>query len=98
MESLSLEPNWPLPFMKAAPDLPVSVAIQRSITLSTKIQIMQKPEPTVPLEVTSPEAYDAYIRQAVQATIDDPSPGVSHEDAKIYFAKKRAELLSRLAG
>ncbi|WP_445989458.1 hypothetical protein ACSVCE_13610 [Chromobacterium haemolyticum] len=59
---------------------------------------MQKPEPTVPLEVTSPKAYDAYIRQAVQATIDDPSPGVSHEDAKIYFAKKRAELLSRLAG
>ncbi|WP_337882607.1 hypothetical protein [Chromobacterium haemolyticum] len=59
---------------------------------------MQKSEPTVSLEEASPEAYDAYVHQAVQAAIDDPSPGVPHEEAKIYFAKKRAELLSHLAG
>lgn len=58
---------------------------------------MQKPEPTAPVETSSSEAYDAYVRQAVQTAIDDPAPGVPHEVAEIYFAKKRAELRRRLA-
>ncbi|MCD4504500.1 hypothetical protein LQR30_10315 [Chromobacterium piscinae] len=58
---------------------------------------MQKPKQTELVATSSSEAYDAYVRQAVQAAIDDPAPGVPHEEAEIYFAKKRAELLSRLA-
>ncbi|WP_141113356.1 antitoxin PaaA2 family protein [Chromobacterium haemolyticum] len=58
---------------------------------------MQKPKPTASMETSSSEAYDAYVRQAVQAAIDDPAPNVPHEEAKIYFAKKRAELRRRLA-
>ncbi|MEN6078571.1 hypothetical protein [Chromobacterium piscinae] len=58
---------------------------------------MQKFEPTLPMEMSSSTAYDAYVRRAVQAAIDDPAPGIPHEKAKIDFANKRAALLSRLA-
>ncbi|WP_440029714.1 antitoxin PaaA2 family protein [Chromobacterium amazonense] len=40
-------------------------------------------------------AYDTYVREAVQAALDDPTPGVPHEEAKSAFAAKRAALPQR---
>ncbi|KUM03786.1 hypothetical protein AWB61_20140 [Chromobacterium sp. F49] len=55
---------------------------------------MPLPEP-IPLAPESAISYNEYVRQAVQAALDDPRPGVSHEEAEHYFALKRATLLQR---
>lgn len=39
--------------------------------------------------------YDTYVRQAVQAALDDPSPGIPDDVVEREFALKRAALLSR---
>ncbi|WP_146176744.1 hypothetical protein [Chromobacterium sp. Panama] len=57
---------------------------------------MHKSEPTEFLETSSATDYDTYVRQAVQAAINDPAPSVPDEEVKAYFAKKRMEILSRL--
>lgn len=56
---------------------------------------MPLPEP-IPVTPESTISYDEYVRQAVQAALDDPRPGIPHEEAKRYFALKRAALLQRL--
>lgn len=40
-------------------------------------------------------AYDAWFREQVQASIDDPRSSVSDEDARAMFAKRRAALRQR---
>lgn len=57
---------------------------------------MPKLEPICPTP-ESATAYDQYVRQAVQAALDDPRPDIPHEEAKRYFALKRATLLQRAA-
>lgn len=42
-------------------------------------------------------AYDQYVRSAVQAAQEDPTPGIPHEQAQAQFAAKRAELEARAA-
>ncbi len=37
-------------------------------------------------------AYDAWFREQVQQSIDDPRPSVSDEEARAMFAKRRAAL------
>jgi len=44
---------------------------------------------------TDPEAYDKWFRAKVQEALDDPRPGISHEDAEAYFAERRAAALAR---
>lgn len=53
---------------------------------------MSQPEPISPTP-ESTISYDEYVRQAVQAALDDPRPGIPHEEAERYFALKRAALL-----
>ncbi|POZ60380.1 MULTISPECIES: antitoxin PaaA2 family protein [Chromobacterium] len=55
---------------------------------------MQRPEP-IPLTSESTISYNEYVRQAVQAALDDPRAGIPHEQAKRDFALKRAALLRR---
>ena len=43
-------------------------------------------------------AYDKWFRAQVQASIDDPRPSVSDEDARAEFAAKREALRARAAG
>lgn len=42
-------------------------------------------------------AYDAWFRQQVQASIDDPRPSIPGEEVEAHFAKKRAALRKRMA-
>ncbi|WP_426713942.1 hypothetical protein [Chromobacterium violaceum] len=55
---------------------------------------MPKLEPIFPTP-KSATAYNEYVRQAVQAALDDPRLDIPHEEAKRYFALKRATLLQR---
>ncbi|MEO2219647.1 hypothetical protein ABGV49_21550 [Chromobacterium vaccinii] len=55
---------------------------------------MPQSEP-IPPTPESTISYDEYVRQAVQAALDDPRPGIPHEEAEHYFALKRAALLQR---
>ena len=55
---------------------------------------MPLPEP-IPLAPESTISYNEYVRQAVQAALDDPRPSIPHEQAKRDFALKRAALLQR---
>ena len=43
-------------------------------------------------------AYNKWFREQVQASLDDPSPGIANEDVKQNFAAKRAALKQRIAG
>ncbi len=40
-------------------------------------------------------AYDTWFREQVQASIDDPRPSFSDEEARAMFAKRRAALRQR---
>lgn len=46
---------------------------------------------------TEPAAYDAWFRAKVQEALDDPRPPLSNEDVKAHFARRRAEILKRIA-
>jgi len=41
-------------------------------------------------------AYDKWLREKVQASIDDPRPSISGEDVEAYFAKKRDAVRKRI--
>ncbi|MEW4339702.1 antitoxin PaaA2 family protein [Chromobacterium vaccinii] len=57
-------------------------------------QRVQRPDRSAALRrAHQAAAYDSYVREAVQAALDDPAPGVPHEEAKALFAAKRAALL-----
>ncbi len=57
---------------------------------------MPKPDRPLPAASTpQPATYDAYFRSAVQAALDDATPGIPHEKVKHDFAIKRAALLTR---
>lgn len=43
-------------------------------------------------EAHAARAHDKWFRQQVQESLDDPTPAVSHEDAKAEFAALRAQL------
>jgi|EndMetStandDraft_4_1072995.scaffolds.fasta_scaffold29344_1 hypothetical protein len=41
-------------------------------------------------------SYEAWFRECVQASIDDPRPSLSDADVRREFAKRRAELIQRI--
>jgi hypothetical protein len=43
-------------------------------------------------------AYDAWFREQVQASIEDPRPSVKDEDVRAEFASRRKKLLQRSKG
>ena len=43
-------------------------------------------------------AYDKWFRAQVQEAIDDPHPGIPHEEVAAEFADSRAALRKRIAG
>lgn len=43
-------------------------------------------------------AYDKWFREQVQTAMDDPAPGIAHEDVKQKFASRRAALKQRITG
>jgi hypothetical protein len=51
-----------------------------------------KPDTQKPLEKT---AYDAWFREQVQASLDDPRPSISDEEAKRSMAIKREKIRKR---
>ena len=44
---------------------------------------------------TDPEAYDTWFRAKVQEALDDPRPGIPHEEAEREFAERRAAAIRR---
>lgn len=42
-------------------------------------------------------AYDKWFREQVQASLDDPRPGIPNEEVKQHFAGKREALRKRIA-
>ena len=55
-------------------------------------------EGTLPL--TQPEdakAYDLWFRAQVQEALDDPRPGIPHEEVEAQFNKLKADLRTRTA-
>lgn len=40
-------------------------------------------------------AYDKWFRSQVQAALDDPRPGIPHEEVSARWTKKRAQLLKK---
>ena len=43
-------------------------------------------------------SYDTWFREQVQASINDPMPGISHEDAEAAWAIERAAIIARAEG
>lgn len=52
-------------------------------------------EPTLQL-LADAAAYDQWFRDKVKKSLDDPRESVSDEEARAFFAKKRAELQARI--
>ncbi|WP_232316651.1 hypothetical protein [Candidatus Burkholderia verschuerenii] len=52
-------------------------------------------EPTLQL-LADAVAYDQWFRDQVQEALDNPDESVSDDDARAFFAKKRAELVARI--
>ena len=44
---------------------------------------------------TDPAAHDAWFRAKVQQALQDPRPGVPHDDVEAHFAKRRAAALRK---
>lgn len=42
-------------------------------------------------------AYDVWFKQQVQQALDEPGPGIPHEQVEAKFAAKRKALSERLA-
>ncbi|RON02974.1 hypothetical protein [Pseudomonas brassicacearum] len=54
--------------------------------------------PSKPIETQNTidnAAYDAWFREQVQASIDDPRPSIEDDEAKRFMAKKRDVLRRR---
>ena len=45
-----------------------------------------------------PVAHDAWFRAKVQEALDDPRPGIPHEEVKAHFAARRAKALASIQG
>jgi hypothetical protein len=66
---------------------------------ASQLKTSSRPDRSVALKMAHQSAaYDAYFSSAVQEALDDPSEGVSHEEAKKSFAQKRAALLKQATG
>ncbi|MEN3033278.1 hypothetical protein [Chromobacterium amazonense] len=65
---------------------------------SASTQRVQRPDRSDALRrAHQAAAYDSYVREAVQASLDDPAPSIPDEQAEARMAIKRAALLQRLA-
>ncbi len=71
------------------------------LTVSDAVRILltrTANEGALPFALASdPTAHDAWFRAKVQAALDDPRPGIPHEEVEAHFAKRRAAALSRAA-
>ncbi len=53
-------------------------------------------EGAVPSDLRNvPDAYDTWFRRKIQEALDDPHPGIPHDDVEAYFAKRRATALQK---
>ena len=69
------------------------------LTISDAVRILLTRvanEGTLPFDFASdPAAHDAWFRAKVQAALDDPRPGLPHEEVEARFAKRRAAALAK---
>ncbi len=54
-------------------------------------------EGQLPFEVQEPEGYDAWYRAKVQEALDDPRPGIPHEEVLAYMDRRREARLATTA-
>lgn len=56
-------------------------------------------EGALPIElmIADVAAYDAWFRKKVQKALDDPRPGVPHDEVEAHFARRRATALAKVA-
>lgn len=58
-----------------------------------RVDAASRPDRSAALKRTHEEAaYNIWFREQVQASIDDPRPGISHDDAKALFTARKAAL------
>jgi len=70
----------------------VSEAVRILLTRTAK-------EGALPFELSTDAAvHDAWFRAKVQEALDDPRPGVPHEQVKAQFAERRAAALRKAKG
>jgi DNA-damage-inducible protein J len=70
------------------------------LTISDAVRILLTPtanEGALPFAFEpTPSAHDAWFRAEVQAALDDPRPGIPHEDVEKHFAERRASALAKV--
>ena len=78
-----------------------AVLEKMGLTVSDAVRILLTRianEGALPAGLTvDPDAYDAWFRAKVQEALDDPNPGIPHEEVEAHFARRRAAALSKAA-
>jgi len=78
-----------------------SVLEGMGLTISDAVRILltrTANEGALPFTLKSdPAAHDAWFRAKVQAALDDPRPGIPHEEVEAHFAERRAATLAKAA-
>jgi DNA-damage-inducible protein J len=46
--------------------------------------------------ISDPAAHDLWFRKKVQEALDDPRPGIPHEEVEAYFSERRAASLRKI--
>jgi DNA-damage-inducible protein J len=82
------------------PDVKERAAVvlsEMGITVSEAVRILltrTANEGALPFSLAQNAAeHDAWFRAKVQEALDDPRPGIPHEEVKAHFAKRRAAAL-----
>ena len=74
---------------------------EMGLTISDAVRILltrTANEGALPFELTvDSDAYDAWFRAKVQEALDDPSDPIPDEEVRAHFARRRAELLRKVA-
>jgi DNA-damage-inducible protein J len=86
----------------AIKDRATAVLDKMGLTVSDAVRILLTRvanEGALPPELTvDPATYDAWFRTKVQEALDDPRPGIPHEEIKARFEARRSAALAKTAG
>ena len=70
------------------------------LTVSDAVRILltrTANEGAPPFGFDGPDAHDAWFRAKVLEALDDPRPGIPHDEVEAYFAGRRAAALRKAA-
>jgi DNA-damage-inducible protein J len=85
---------------RAVKERAASVLQEMGLTISDAVRILltrTANEGALPFALaTSPAAHDAWFRTKVQAALDDPRPGIPHDEVEAHFAGRRATAVRKI--